>query len=511
MRIPVQPALKIEEYAGGGIVRVSSQIKNGVIDQYSDGTPYTTQRPGINKFEDASAESITDVQGRGVYYWDAVGKKYFVNYDTLYEDTYADASPETISTGYQRVEFFEIGDYLVIVDSENDEAYYKLNTAGTPGALTALTNGTHGIPTTFVRGGVALNGKLYLMTADADIYECDVEDPTTWNSLNSRNAEVEPDGGVYLARHLDHVIAFGTRSAEVFYDTAAATGSTLSPREDITWGVGAVDSDHVWHESDMTFFVGQAPSGGIGVYVIQNFQLSKISDTTIDSMIASAVLDDGMYLLGSGFQVGGRIFFCLTIYNLTGASSDTITSETTLVYSATGGLWSPWELAFSEISDFPLVGWTESTTTRSGEGILANGDLVTVLDDYNPQDTLEAASVYVAGVYESGVYSSTAEDGDAIAFEIITGQLDFGTRMRKFMSSLFGVYTPTSGAYTMTVSWANEQNGTFDRSGTLNTDDPASRINRLGSFRQRNFKLAFESAEQIRIEALEVEVQAGRA
>jgi hypothetical protein len=500
MRIPVTPNLHIEKFAAGSIIEASSYGKNVVFEQYTDGRWYVTQRPGINLFEDCS-DTVADVQGRGIYYWDAASKKIISNYDTLYEDSYGGTSNSSMTAGHERVYMFEIGVKLAIIDPENNEGW----TIGTGGVSTIAAISDGDFPSALADGGAVLNGKLYLMDTAGDIYESDIEDATAWGALNFRNAEAEPDGGVYLAKHHENIVAFGTRSIEFFHDAGNPTGSTLSPRLDISYDVGAVDGHHVWEENDIIFFVGQSRSGGIGVYVIDNFQLRNIGNNSIDSMVASAILDDDMKVMGAGFQTGGKAFYMLTIYNLTGGSSDTISSESTLCYSTTLGVWGIWETALG-INDFPVVAWTPSDTTRNGEGILANGDLVTVIDDFNPHDTTAASSVYEAGVFETGIYTATEATGANIPIELVLGHTDNGTRRLKFMSELWAVSVPTNETQTLTVSVADDQNSTFTQIGTIDTSDAASRINRLGSYRQRNFKLNFESDEQFEFEALEARV-----
>ena len=495
-RLPLKPNLHINEFSGGGVVEAETYAINTIYDQYDDGRWYATQRPGINIFEDASSE-VGDARGRGVYWWDSLATptSYIVNNSKVYAGSYAGSSMN-ISAGTCRVEMFEVGEYLVILDAENDEGWVIHD--ATPTVIAAIS--FPAALTNLARGGVVLNGKAFVADHDTgDIFESDIEDPTTWGALNFRQAELEPDDAIYVAKHHENVVVLGARTTEFFYDNANPTGSTLNPRTDVSYETGTVDFDSIWEESDVIFFVGQTESGGIGVYMIDGFQLSKISTSTIDTFLTSALTTDGINLVGSGFQSGGRMFYVLTLYN----KPTDIEPITTLVLSAGKSIWGFWELAHTGLDDFPLVAWTPSTTTRAGTGILSNGDLITVGDDFNPQDTTNASSVFEDGVFEVGVWSATGAAGEPIPMEIVPGHIDGGTRRKKTMRDLWPVVDPLQSSENISISWADDQGTSFNTPRTVDASNVNARLNKMGSFRQRKFKIQFTGTQQVRIESLE--------
>lgn len=508
MRITAITDLFIKKFAGGSIVRASSYAINAVFDKYPDsGQWFATQRPGINTFEDASS-TVADAAGRGVFYWEAVDKKYFVNNDTVYQTSYS-GSTMAITAGTEKVWFFEIGDYLVILDPENNEGWTISSAAATTiNQIVDVDFPTEQTPALqLTRGGIVLNGKLYVGTTDGDIYESAIEDPTSWAALDFRNAEISPDDGVYIGEHHQHVVAIGTHSLEFFYDAGNPTGSTLSPRTDIDYSVGATSRDSFWEEADLLFWVGYTESGGVSVYSLQNFVPVKISSPSIDTFLGSAITVDDIQLMGSGFQVGGRIYYVLTLYNLI----TTIQPTETLVYELTSNRWYLWELELNGIDYCPLMDWTKASDTRLGEGILSNGDLITPIDSNSAQDTVGASSVYESGVYELDVYSSTGFTGAAIGMELVTGPQDFGSRKRKFQSELWPVGTPTDETATLNVSVSDESDDNWQTSRPIDVSNINARLRRLGKFRQRNYKLHYQSAEQYRLEGIETVEKLGNA
>jgi hypothetical protein len=290
MRISAITDIHIKEFAGGGILKMSSYNINAVYDKYSNGNWYATQRPGINVFEDAS-ETVSDAAGRGVYYWNKVGKKYFVNDDTVYQTSYS-GSTMSITAGTERVYMFELGNYLILIDPENNEGW--VIDSASPTVIAAINDAAFppNAGKILAKGGTVINSKFFVGDTVGNIYESAVSDPTSWSSLAVRNAEIEPDGAVYVGEHHQHVVSLGARTLEFFYDAANPTGSSISPRTDIDYSIGAVNLNSFWEEADLLFWVGYTASGGVAVYSLQDFVPVKISTPNIDSYLGSAITID---------------------------------------------------------------------------------------------------------------------------------------------------------------------------------------------------------------------------
>lgn len=506
MRIPVTTSLTIEEFSGGVITVPVSQTKNCIYGRRASGQIFATQRPGINIFEDASG-TVSDIQGRGIIYWDEVDALYFVNNDTVYKSSYGAPLAATMSAGTERVDMFVIGSYLVILDSENNEGWYI--TSGASTTLVAISdlqfppNQTPAL--TLAKGGAVLNKTLYVPTTNGELWNSDTEDPTAWASTDFIEAEINTDGGVMAYLHNEHIAYFGNRSIEFFYDAANTTGSPLNVRQDISYDIGAADRHSAWADADQVFFIGITSSGDAGVYRLTKFALDKISENDLDSLLTTGLTTNNIQLVGSGFSAGGRSFYILTLYYV---SAGSISQVASYVYDSTGG-WSVWELEHSGINDFPLVAWTQGVQTRAGQGILANGDIVTVNDDFNPVDSTEA-SAYVADGYVADGYVVEIEGtGANINMEIITGSGDFKTRNVKYQSELRLVHTATSTADTITVQWSDNGNNNYNTGRTLDLSNLNSRLTRCGRFRTRNFKLTYNGSNKQEIEAIEGEFYGG--
>ncbi|MEE8208710.1 MAG: hypothetical protein V3T88_07165, partial [Nitrosomonadaceae bacterium] len=478
-RIPITTSLAIDNFSGGVVNVASSSTTNAIFDQYADGRFFATQRPSINIFEDASV-TVADTKGRGIYFWNAVGARYFVNDDTVYKGDYSAPLGVTLTSGTDKVYFFEVGPYLVIIDPQNNEGWTILDSASTTlVAITDLDFPPNQTPTLqLARGGAVLNGILYVSATNAEMFNSATEDPTAWATLDFISAEIAPDDSVFVMKHQNHIANFGTRTIEFFYDNANPTASPLNVRTDISHNVGSINFDTMWMNGDDVFFVNLNPAGDFNVSVLSNFQLQKVSTSNIDTFITSSVITDSLKLVGHGFSTAGRSFYVLTTYFEDGTNN--VNPLSSLVLDTSTSTWGFWELMHTGIDDCPIVGWTRSTATRAGDGILSNGDIITVSDDKNPQDSTEA-QIYVDTDYvDAGYISDTGSSGVNIEMILIPGPQDFGIREYKHADNLRLVAIPESTTQNMFVQWSDEGNDNYNTGRNLDLSNHNNKLTRLG-------------------------------
>lgn len=503
--LPMPVSLKIEEFTAGVFTIADSFARNCIFDQYDNKKLFATQRPGVNIHDDASV-TTADVRGRGIYHWQKQNELYFVNDTKVYKGGYSVALAATLDSGIERVEFFEVGDYLVILDQENNKGY-TINSS-TPSTLTEITDvdfpPKQTPALTLARGGAVLNGILYVMDTNGTIWGSATEDPTTWSALNNVTAEIEADQGIALSLHHQHVVALGKSTIEFFYDAANATGSALAVRQDIDYHIGAVSHDGVVRIADELFFVGISKSGSLGVYSISAFALQKVSTADIDSMLSSALIVDQMSLFSSGFVFGNSISYIFTLAFV--VSGDYVIAKS-YAFNLTQRIWGIWDLIHPGYDSFPIVSWTSGKIVRSGEGLTSLGDVVSLADDLNPVDSILAQIYVITDYVLDGYISDTGFSGTDIPIEIQMGHFDAGIRARKRMDVLRIIATKTKTSQLVTVRWSDESNDAFNVGETLDLNTPDQRLNRLGKFRQRNIKLEYSGDQQLRIEGVETDIK----
>jgi len=499
MRIPLAVPYKINRFSGATIYELESGITNGMVNKVFDRT-YVTQRPSIDVTADASA-TVSDQDGRGIYYWNLKTAKYFINYDTLYKNGYSTVISSGLTAGTDRCQILELGSALIILDPENNEGW-SLNSSDTLSAISDADfppNATHSA--TLCYGGAVLDGYVFVGDTDGNLYNSDNGSTTAWTSTSYQEAEREPDGGVYVGKHHDHIVFYGVRTTEFFYDASNASGSPLNRRQDIAYTIGCADGRSVWEAGDVHFLVGTDSPGARRVYKLQDFQLVEISPPDMSSLITQSIVKDSVLIQGSGFSANGKLFYIMTLYQL----ASHVVPYITLVYDDDNGIWYEWDTGINSMTKFPLMDWSiRSSGSRYGEGIFTNGDVFTLNDNFSPTDSSLTIKILADGIVEPGIVATIPGSSDTIAMSIRSGTTDFGSWDRKFPGPLSVIGDRTSISQTLSVSWSNEDSNSFNTAKSMDLSN-FKRLNRTGYFHRRNHNLSITSTDQVRLEAIEYE------
>ena len=498
MKISLTPDLHINQFSGATITELESGITNGMVDKKGESL-YLTQRPSVDIFEDAGT-FIADTKGRGIFYWEATDALYMVNNGTLYKDSQSNVLSTALTSGVRKCTFQVLDDTLILIDPENNQAF-TITSGDTVTEITDTDFPSKQIPAIgLADGGVSLDGYLFVMGEDGVIYNSDNGAPSSWSALGYVGTDREPDAGVYLGTHHDNLAALGASSIEFFYNASNPVGSSLARRQDVAYNIGCSSGESVWEEGDRMFFVGVNYSGALGVYTLENFQVRKVSSSTIDSFLTQAIVKDGFSTVGCGLSAGGHIFYLLTICS----TPDSKSAHITLVFDDSTGLWGEWDLDVNDLDKFPLIAWTKrgGSIERPGEGILINGDMLTLNDDLNPQDTLLGSNYIEDGYIEAGYYESADENGTPIVLKARTGMMGGGNQY-KFPKSVRHISDQTESAQNLTVRWASERNS-FNTGRTLDMSNN-NKLTRLGRFIRRNHEIEYSGTEPVRLEALEID------
>jgi hypothetical protein len=504
MRIPLTRDMYINDFSGATVTEFESLITNGMIEAKGE-RAYLTQRPSFDVFEDAGTH-ISDARGRAIIYWDETSGLYILNNGTLYKNSQSNSISTSPAAGTQKCKFLILGSVLILLDAENDQGFTISNSDAVAEITDTDFPPKQTPPIPLAHGGAVLDKYLFVLGTDGIIYNSAINDASAWSALDFREAERDPDAGVYIGKHHDNIVVYGVSTIEFFYDAANTTGSPLSRRQDVAYNTGCATGESVWEEGDRSFFIGTNFSGAIGIYTLENFQIRKVSTSTFDSYLTNAITKEGFSATGSGTSAQGHIFYMLTIYSTPSDISPVIT----FVYDDTTGVWGEWETSINGISKFPLMSWTkrQGAIQRFGEGILSNGDLISINDNLNTQDTL-AASTYVPDDYVAiGYVEATGESGTPIDMITRTGMEDAGTNNYKYLNNLRFVGDKTPNSQTLTVKWADDNSSSFNAGRTTDTSK-YKRLTRLGRSRRRNHQIEYSGTDKVLLESLELDVSAG--
>ena len=512
-RDPIVTSLDPLDFALG-VVTGGPSSTNVLWSSYADQRSYATQRPAVEVIGLSAANGFP-AKGRGIVYWDKVAGEasngiYFVNDNIVYAGSYSNPiTNNTITAGRDPVHFVEAGNFLVLLDAENNQGWYIDGAAPeqmfriTAGAFPGIQNGAQ-----LAGGGAELDGFLYVLDTDGVIYNSHINDVTQWRALDFLEAQREQDAGVYLTKHHDNIVALGSNSTEFFYNAGNPTGSPLQRRPDISYRTGALGRKTVFTSGERIYFLGSEKIGTPSLYEISGYQLAKVSTDSIDRFIAHTRTTESYELNMTGGFIGEHY---MTFLNTLRPNTDgTYTPVFTMYYDAGTQLWGTLDTDISTIDAFGIAGVSERSAILQGESTLLfmSGDLAVFNNDGSTLDT-SGEDQYVDDDYTENqltwVTGGIAELTSNIPINITFNENDFGSLTNKFMYRL-GVVGTSVGKVTdvapILISWTDDTYKTFSNTRFYATDHRRI-ITMLGTFKRRAFKLEYNGTERLRLENLE--------
>lgn len=519
VRFPVINSVDPEFYGSDGEVG-GSRNKNVLYSQYANGELYATQRPPIS-LRDVSAGSGLPPKARGIVFWDRVDLIYHVLDDTVYQQGYANPLSQKIDKGRDPVYFFELGDYLVLLDPEGNKGWYIHADQPTSLVLISDTDFPANIAgKSLAGGGAVLDGFLFVMTTDGIVYNSTINDPTVWSGIDFIGTEREVDTGVFLTKQNDNIVAISAKSVEFFYNAGNPVASPLQRRADVSYRTGAIDRKSVFNTGERIYFVGSETTGTFGFYEIAGFQLTKISTSSIDFLISNSRSRSKLDFIVTGGMVGNH---SLSYITTVADREDTVNGNNwqplnTLVFDGTNRIWtSEFTTDIGSIEAFGAVQVTERGDTENREGriLFLSGDIGVYDTSEVSQDT--SGNPY----YAEDDYIVNQDDyirdipGDLTArirMCMVLPEVDFDMITNKFMYRFSVIGTNLSEGVSndpIMVSWSDDHYKTFSNPRPLETGLRRS-LTRLGSFKRRAMKLEYDGPDMLRIEKLEYDVRASR-
>ena len=252
------------------------------------------------------------------------------------------------------------------------------------------------------------------------------------------------------------------------------------------------------------------------MWKLENFQISPVSSDAINSYLSKGLTQSGLVVRFEGLSAMGHRTLLITIYTVTGAAPGVIVPKLTLSYDSQTQLWGYWETTLNSNTVFPLMSWTrrtgghnETVAARTGEGIMHNGDIIEINDDFIPVDTLLGVAVYVTDVYEVDLYAVTSDSGTNISSKIRFGLFDGETSAYKFQNRLTVEMENTPSTQSLTVKHSDESTNSFDSGNNIDTSLDRKELHQGGRFMKRNYQIEYAGDEQFFIESLDIDVEAG--
>lgn len=432
-----------------------AKLLNGFIEQVSENEIWVYKRPGLSTYSTASAAN-----GYGLYNWQ--GDIFTIWGNTLYKNNVAVTG--TVDTTNGVYTFSQCLGATPKLFFQNGVKAYTYDTAG---GLVQVTDVDY--PATSVKGSAYLDGTTYVMTATASIQGSGINDPTAWDPLNKLTAQIEPDGGVCLTKQLVYVVAFKQWSIEVFYDAGNATGSPLGTVQGAKVNVGCRHQDTVRELDGALFWVAQSRGGSLSVWAMDSLKAQPVSTPAIDRLLQQA---DFTTVYSWTTKNVGHKFYVITLVN----------SNLTLAYDVTSRRWYQWTDVNGNY--MPIVG---ATFTSSQQPLLQHAS---------------NGKVYYFDL------SYVNDDGSLITFDLYTPNWDGGMRKIKYLHSADFVADQTEGSI-LNVRCSDDDYQTWSNFRNVDLGRKRPRLTQCGSFRRRAYHFRHVCNTALRIQAVEMQVEAG--
>jgi hypothetical protein len=392
----------------------------------------------------------------------------------------------TITGQFYQFNTFANGSKLIFKNQSN---FWVLDA----GTLTKVTDPNY--PPQTVPGLPVLNDFAYVMTPDAEIHACAIDNPSLWPSLQFIVANFEDDKGTGLGKVLNYLVAFGTYTTQYFYDAGnPAPGIPISPYINANQKIGMVGQNTSGQPGFPTFanvgntitFLGQTLAGFQGIYIINGTTPEKVSTPYIDKiLIKDGAPTQPELIWVTSIGTGHNFIVC----NL-------INSAYALVYSLEAKHWTIWGSAGFN-SYFGGFQWYGNITVDEAQpATLWVGNI-----GFGGNACIFAASL--------GLFS---DDGAIIDFRQQTSKLDFGSLVNKFFGEVDLVADQTTIPVPVTIQWSDDDYQTFSPGVTVLLSAQRPRANRLGVARRRAFRvLCGDTTGPLRFEALELTPSGGES
>ncbi len=462
--------------------------------------------------------TYTNRTPRGFYVWekDSSHTYYFAVVDgRIYTSsngtTYT--SVQTITPSDAPVAFTEFisstaTKYLIVCDGSSKIYRFTNNSAPTN-----INLGFTSIPYIIYIDG-------YLFTAKSgtgDIYNCDLDDPTSWTGGSFISSELYPDDVKAIVKVNNYLLAIGTQGCEFFYDAANPTASPLARYQEGALPFGTAYPYTVAGTKNNCVLLANNNDGEIVLRVVENFKYTDVPCGWLMEYIAANVTSSSggggghrttaSTVRGSLLRFRGDLYYVIATspYLASYSSSQSSWINTpTFAFNFSTGIWV--ELRFTKNSvDYPFS-FVYSSPARSDKATnyvlgLVNASSTTVVPCWATLD-------------ESGNSASTDNittyQTDNIAWEVRTERYDFGTLNSKMMNRLGALATTATSNATasLNIQWSDDNYGTWTTARTVDVKDSTDFpfITQLGRFRQRAFRISYSGVTPIWFQGLEVDI-----
>ena len=437
---------------------VDARLVNGFMEKTQLDGVWCYKRPGYTEYL-----GFTAAVGRGIWRWD---DNLYSVFGTVVRKNGATIGAVTADTTLYTFAA-SMGATPLLFFNAYDKAY---TTDGT--TVTQVTDGNY--PPITVPGAVYLDGTTYVMTPAGYILGSDLNDPTSWDPINSIRVQIDPDNGVAIAKQLNYLIAFKQFSVEVFYDAGNAAGSPLGRVEAAKLSVGCAFPYSIASADGALLWVSASRQGNRKVMLMEGLKGREISTPAVDRLLQEA--DDPR---GIVVQISGHRFYILTDISFG--------LQATLVYDLDEKLWYEWQ--GTDGGALPFV------SSNVGTAVIANEGAAVV-------------QLYQTGNIVRLDTSLNADEGVAFSWDLYTPNFDGDTRLGKTVNKLEVTADQQAGSM-LDVRWSDDDYQTWSPVRRLDLSLKQAWTTKLGTFVKRAHHFHQRLNVPLRIKAVDLHADLG--
>ena len=340
--------------------------------------------------------------------------------------------------------------------------------AGIPATVTCLLNG---FPSgSIVPGTAYFDTYVFIMTEDGKIWNSEPNDPTKWDALNYVTAEAEPDKGVALAKHFNYLVAFGQWSTEFFYDAGSTVGSPLLPNQTFRIEFGCANGNSVVEMQQTVVWVAVGRNTGRTVLMLDGTRPVQISDVSIERILNQSSLTN---VRSYSLKISGHYFYVLNLLD----------DDLTLVCDIKSKQWSIWT-SFVDGQENILDGVFYTSYNNEGYALDNDNGVLYNVSEHNYTDLV-----------------------GPIQYRIRTPLIDADSTMRKFIGRL-EVVGDKIGA-TLRIRHTDDDYQNWSQYRNVDLSATRSVLYQNGNFRRRAYEFFCTDNQPIRLQACEMDLDAG--
>ena len=341
---------------------------------------------------------------------------------------------------------------------------------GGPTVSAQASASLNSFPANPVPGLVYLDGYVFAMDSQGQIWQSDNENPTAWGALNFTSAKSEADQGKTIARHLNYIVAFKEWTADFFFDAGNATGSVLSINQSAHMEIGCADGNSIQNPEQTLIWMGNVVEGGRGIYMLNGLSPGKVSTKAVETFLNASNLSGTYSWL---YKIAGHTLYGLVLTD----------QNVTLVFDIQEQEWHV---------------WTTSKDNIGGGENYFECSFVT-------QFPYNSGSFYVLDAVNGLVFTLSptnyVDPFGPIRMRIVTDRMDFNTFAFKVGSALtiFGDQIND----VMQVRHTEDDYTTWSQYRNINLNLQKPCLYQLGRFRRRAYEFLYTGNNPLRLEKVD--------